>query len=217
MSNQFSTLYEKYESCEQTKVSSKQLLKKLKYVKENYYCTFSPEAKEKMWELKIQIILALGLKSKTTYKDFISHEKMCKKESKRNKKNFEKDRKKRKRQKKQEIRKIREEEERCRAKVEWERRRADAEREEQERCRAKAEWERRRTEAERKEQERKMIEDQMLIYSGGKINKDIREFYKIPTKVGWKILSKKYHPDRGGDNETQQLINNIWDNFKDRY
>jgi len=209
--NLFSTLYEKDETHGVSKTSIKQLLKRLKYSKEKYYCTFSPEAKDKMWDLKIQIILALGVKSKTVYKDFISYGKRKDKKDKQNINRIKKEQDKRKKERKREMRRVKEEQERNRAKEEREEREWYRLKKEQAR-----EWHRVKEEQER-ERERKRREILKKNEEYRKKPEDIREFEKYPIKKEWRILSKKYHPDKGGDIEMQKLINNIWDEFNGRY
>ena len=92
MTNTYSSLYEKK--------SLKQLKKKLKYAKENYYSTLSPEAKEKMEYIKLMIVINSG-KSKNCYiiRDCITEKKEKRKQEKIDKK-IEKERKERRREKK---------------------------------------------------------------------------------------------------------------------
>jgi len=79
-------------------ISIKQLLKKLKYAKERYYMTHSRKNLEKMENIKLNIIMLRGIKSKYVNKNFMTYEMRKKKEDKMNKKRIKKEKKKRKRE-----------------------------------------------------------------------------------------------------------------------
>ena len=210
MTNQYASLnFNEEKISDDTCKSLKQLLKKLKYAKEDYYMTHSIKAQEKMENIKLNIIMLRGIKSKYVTKNFVTYEMRKKKEDKMNKDRIKKERKKREREKKRERNRIKKEKEKLRAKAEMEIRREQrekAEREEREK-REKAERE------EREKTEREKIKEEL---SSLKITipQDIRIFIEEPSKKYFQKLSIKYHPDKGGDTELMKIVNNIWDHYK---
>ena len=101
MNNRFSSLqydFEKEGYYDPNNISIKQLLKKLKYAKEHYYMTHSRKNLEKMENIKLNIIMLRGIKSKYVNKNFMTYEMRKKKKDKMNKKRIKKEKNKRKRE-----------------------------------------------------------------------------------------------------------------------
>ena len=190
-----SSLYEKS--------SMKQLLKKLKYAKEEYYSTLSPEAKKKLEHIKLKIVINSG-KSKRCKKDVVNTKEKKEIEAKREKERRKKEKKRKKREKKIERNRIKQEEQKSKFKEAIEEMRRRKEREAKEEAERQAKEERERYKAREEYRRRKLEEDR-------KLPEDIYEFKKNPTKKVWRDLIKKYHPDKGGDLELMKIINNIWE------
>ena len=55
-----------------------------------------------------------------------------------------------------------------------------------------------------------------INYNNHLLPKDIRGWLKSPTKKGYYMLMKKYHPDKNNnnDNEYVKIITSHWDNVK---
>ena len=222
MPNQYSSLnYNEEKNNDERHTSLKQLFKKLKYAKERYYMTHSRESKEILDEIKLKIIMFRGIKSKYINKDFMTYEMKKQKEDKMNKERIKKQKKKRGREKKRERNRIKKEKEKLKAKAqrdkakayreEWERRRAKAKQEEKERRRAKAKQEekkRSRAKAKQEEWENLVPKIEKSIIN---IPDDVIEFKKNPSRKTYFKLSKKYHPDKGGNDDIMKEINNTWD------
>uniref|UniRef100_A0A6C0AL90 J domain-containing protein n=1 Tax=viral metagenome TaxID=1070528 RepID=A0A6C0AL90_9ZZZZ len=214
--------------CQDSRKSIKQLLKKLKYANEEYFCTLSPELKEKIENIKLNIIMLRGIKSKYVNKNFVTYEMRKKKEDKMNKEKIKKEKKKQEREKKRERNRIKKEKEKLRAKAERESRREQrekAEREEREKAereeREKAEKEEREKaeKEEREKAEKEKVSPQELKKKVSSIFKiiipqDICIFIEEPSKKYFKKLSIKYHPDKGGDTQLMKIVNYIWDKYK---
>jgi hypothetical protein len=194
MNNTYSSLYEK--------TSIKQLLKKLKYAKEKYYSTLSPEAREVMEYIKLKIAINSG-NSKYVYKNVVNTKEKKIREAKRAKKRRMKEKKKKEREAKRERNRIKEEELKRKFKKAQEEFRRQQEREAKERAerQAKEEWERYKAE---KEFEMNLPQD-------------ILEFKNNPIKKVWRNLIIKYHPDKGGNEELMKIINSIWETFTGKY
>ena len=194
MNNTYSSLYEK--------TSIKQLLKKLKYAKEKYYSTLSPEAREVMEYIKLKIAINSG-NSKYVYKNVVNTKEKKIREAKRAKKRRIKEKKKKEREAKRERNRIKEEELKRKFKKAQEEFRRQQEREAKERAerQAKEEWERYKAE---KEFEMSLPQD-------------ILEFKNNPIKKVWRNLIIKYHPDKGGNEELMKIINSIWETFTGKY
>jgi len=196
-----SSLYEKS--------SLKQLSKKLKYAKEEYYVTLSPESKKKMEYIKLKIVINSG-NSKYVYKDVINTKEKKEIEAKREKVRRKKEKKRKEREEKRERNRIKLEEQKRKFKetIEEAERQAKIERERYRRRKFEEECRRRKFEEECRrrefEKEREMER---------KLPQDILQFKKYPTKKVWRDLIKKYHPDKGGDVELMKLINNIWESI----
>ena len=194
MTKTYSSLYEK--------TSIKQLLKKLKYAKEKYYSTLSPEAREAMEYIKLRIAINSG-NSKYVYKNVVNTKEKKVIEAKRAKKRRMKEKKKKVREAKRERNRIKEQELKCKFKKAQEEFRRQQEREARERAdrQAREEWERR-------------IEE---IKKERSLPQDILEFKNNPIKKVWRNLIKKYHPDKGGNEELMKIINSIWEESTGKY
>ena len=192
-----------YEKC-----SLKQLSKKLKYAKEEYYYTLSPEAKKKLEHIRLKIAIN-SEKSKYVYKDVVNTKEKKEIEAKREKERRKKEKKRKKREKKRERNRIKQEEQKRKFKEEVEELRRRKEKAAEEAAKKAAEEERRRRTAE--EWRRRKVEEKRKREI--KIPQDIFEFKKFPTKKVWRDLIKKYHPDKGGDLELMKIINNIWESI----
>ena len=201
MANMYSSLYEK--------TSIKQLLKKLKYAKEKYYSTLSPEAREVMEYIKLRIAINSG-NSKYVYKNVVNTKEKKIREAKRQKERIKKEKKRKKREAKREKNRIKEEELKRKFKEEIEelRRRKLEEEIKRKIKEQEEEWERRKAQEEFKR--RKIIEEMEIERN---LPEDILQFKKYPTKNIWRSLIKKYHPDKGGKEELMKIINSIWEKF----
>lgn len=99
MANQYASLnFNEEKINNETHKSLKQLFKKLKYAKERYYMTHSRKNKEEMENIKLNIIMLRGIKSKYVNKNFLTYEMKKKKECKMNKERIKKEKKKRERE-----------------------------------------------------------------------------------------------------------------------
>tara|TARA_B100000902_G_C26972473_1_gene746113 strand:- start:58 stop:675 length:618 start_codon:yes stop_codon:yes gene_type:complete len=205
MPNTFSTLYEKS--------SIKQLYKKLKYAKEEYYSTLLPEAKAQMNYIKLRIVINSG-NSKYVYKDVVNTKEKKEIEAKREKERRKKEKKRKKREEKRERNRIKQEEQKRKFKEEIEELRRREVEEERKRRIKEQEEEWRRREAQEECRRRKIEEEREMER---KLPQDILQFKKYPTKKVWRDLIKKYHPDKGGNEELMKIINSIWEESTGKY
>ena len=202
MNNTYSSLYEK--------TSIKQLLKKLKYAKEKYYSTLSPEAREVMEYIKLKIAINSG-NSKYVYKNVVNTKEKKIREAKRAKKRKMKEKKKKEREAKRERNRIKEEELKRKFKKAQEEFRRQQEREAKERAEREA---KERAERQAKEEWERYKAEKKFEMS---LPQDILEFKNNPIKKVWRNLIIKYHPDKGGNEELMKIINSIWETFTGKY